>query len=825
MDGNDNKLSERDVCTKFITPALRRAGWDEMSQIREEVGFTKGRIIVRGKLVSRGRAKRADYVLYYRPNLPIALIEAKDAAHAVGDGMQQALDYAETLEVPFVFSSNGGGFVFHDRTGGSGARETTLGLDAFPSPDALWERYRAWKGLTPEAEEVVLQDYFDHGGDKAPRYYQVNAVNAAVEAIAKGRDRILLVMATGTGKTYTAFQIIWRLWKAGRRKRILFLADRNVLVDQAMVNDFRPFGPAMAKLSTRAGTIGREDGAAEASAAALRGRRRIDTAYEVYLGLYQAITGPEERQKLFREFSPGFFDLIVIDECHRGSAAEDSAWREILEYFSGATQVGLTATPRETRYASNIHYFGEPVYSYSLKQGIRDGFLAPYKVVKVHIDRDVEGYRPVAGQLDREGREVEDRIYNTRDFDRTLVLDERTKLVARKVTEFLEQSGDRFQKTIVFCVDQEHAARMRQALVNENADLTGDNHRYVMRITGEDAEGQAQLGNFIDPESRYPVLVTTSRLLSTGVDVQTCRLIVLDRLVGSMTEFKQIVGRGSRVHEDTRKFYFTLMDFRGATSHFADPDFDGEPVQIYEPGEDDPIAPPDIAPPDHTPPPDDGEYPVPPEPGEDETVVCPTTGGLGETAPTPGRLRKVHVDGVDATIVAERVEYLDEHGKLVTESLYDYTRKALKRRFASLDAFLRRWKAAERKQAVVEELEAEGLSLEDMAWELGKDLDPFDLICHVAFDAKPLTRRERADNVRKRDAFARYGGQARAVLDALLDKYADDGVLDLDNAAVLRIPPFTDLGTPVQLIEAFGGREGFVEAVHTLQDALYRETA
>ena len=813
MDGN--KLSERDVCTKFITPALRKAGWDEMSQIREEVGFTKGRIIVRGRLVSRGRAKRADYVLYYRPNLPIALIEAKDAAHAVGDGMQQALDYAETLEVPFVFSSNGDGFVFHDRTGRGEERETTLGLDAFPSPEALWERYRAWKGLTPEAEEVVLQDYFDDGGDKAPRYYQVNAINAAVEAIAKGRDRILLVMATGTGKTYTAFQIIWRLWKAGRRKRILFLADRNVLVDQAMVNDFRPFGPAMAKLSTRAGTIEREDRGAEASTAAPGGRRRIDTAYEVYLGLYQAITGPDETQKLFREFSPGFFDLIVIDECHRGSAAEDSAWREILEYFSGATQVGLTATPRETRYASNIDYFGEPVYSYSLKQGIRDGFLAPYKVVKVHIDRDVEGYRPVAGQLDREGREVEDRIYNPRDFDRTLVLDDRTKLVARKVTEFLKQSGDRFQKTIVFCVDQEHAARMRQALVNENADLTGGNHRYVMRITGEDAEGQAQLGNFIDPESRYPVLVTTSRLLSTGVDVQTCRLIVLDRPVGSMTEFKQIVGRGSRVHEDTRKLYFTLMDFRGATSHFADPDFDGEPVQIYEPGDDDPVAPPD-----HTPPTDDEDDPVPPEPGEDETVVRPPAG-----PPADGVRRKVYVDGVGADIVAERVEYLDEHGKLVTESLYDFTRKALKRRFASLDAFLRRWKAAERKQAVVEELEAEGLSLDDMAWELGKDLDPFDLICHVAFDAKPLTRGERADNVRKRDVFARYGGQARAVLDALLDKYADDGVLDLDDASVLRIPPFTRLGTPVQLIEAFGGREGFVEAVHTLQDALYRETA
>ena len=563
MDMDKKSLSERDVCTKFITPALLKAGWDGMSQVREEVGFTKGRIIVRGRLVSRGKAKRADYVLYYKPNVPIALIEAKDNAHAVGDGMQQALDYAETLEIPFVFSSNGDGFVFHDRTGQGDEKETTLGLDAFPSPSHLWARYRAWKGLTPETEAVVLQDYFDDGGGKAPRYYQVNAINAAIEAIVKGRDRILLVMATGTGKTYTAFQIIWRLWKAGRKKRILFLADRNVLVDQAMVNDFRPFGPAMAKLSTAARTIQRGDGPRPEAAG--RRKRRIDTAYEVYLGLYQAITGPEEGQKVFREFSPGFFDLIVVDECHRGSAAEDSAWREILEYFATATQIGLTATPRETRYASNIHYFGEPVYSYSLKQGIRDGFLAPYKVIKVHIDRDVEGYRPEQGQLDRDSKEVEDHLYNTRDFDRTLVLDDRTKVVARKVTEFLKESGDRFQKTIVFCVDQEHAGRMRQALINENADLMETNHRYVMRITGEDAEGQAQLGNFIDPESRYPVLVVTSRLLSTGVDVQTCRLIVLDRPVGSMTEFKQIVGRGTRVHEDTRKLYFTLMDFRGAT--------------------------------------------------------------------------------------------------------------------------------------------------------------------------------------------------------------------------------------------------------------------
>ena len=799
-------LSERDICTKFITPALRKAGWDEMTQIREEVHFTKGRIIVRGKLVSRGKGKRADYVLYYKPNLPIALIEAKDNNHAVGDGMQQALDYADTLNIPFVFSSNGDGFLFHDRAGAT-AKEATLALESFPPPSDLWARYRAWKGLTAESEEIVLQDYFDDGSGKAPRYYQVNAINAAVEAIAKGRDRVLLVMATGTGKTYTAFQIIWRLWKAGRKKRILFLADRNVLVDQTMVNDFRPFGPAMAKLSTHARTIERADGSSEDLSAGINKKRRIDTAYEIYLSLYQAITGPEEHQKIFREFSPGFFDLIVIDECHRGSAAEDSAWREILEYFSTATQIGLTATPKETRYVSNIHYFGEPVYSYSLKQGILDGFLAPYKVVKVHIDRDVEGYRPEQGQLDRDGNQVEDRIYNLKDFDRTLVLDERTKLVARKVTRYLKESGNRFQKTIVFCVDQEHAARMRQALINENSDLVDRNHRYVMRITGSDAQGQAQLGNFIDPESKHPVLVTTSRLLSTGVDVQTCRLIVLDREVGSMTEFKQILGRGTRVHEDTRKLYFTLMDFRGATNHFADPEFDGEPVQIYQPGEDDPVTPPDG---DDTPPQPDG--------GDATGDVLP------DPPPNSGGY-KIYVDGVRASIVAERISYVDQYGKLITESLRDFTKKALKKRFASLDDFLRHWKAAERKQAIVDELAAEGLELSAIAKELNKDLDPFDLICHIAFDARPLTRRERAANVKKRDVFHKYGDKARAVLDALLAKYADEGVFNLDDVTVLRIPPLTELGTPVQLLKAFGGREGFVEAVREMQAALYQETA
>jgi type I restriction enzyme R subunit len=574
----------------------------------------------------------------------------------------------------------------------------------------------------------------------------------------------------------------------------------------------------MAKLSTGAKTIEREDGSTVDLSTAIDKKRRIDTAYEVYLGLYQAITGPEDRQKLFREFSPGFFDLIVIDECHRGSAAEDSAWREILDYFGSATQVGLTATPKETEYVSNIAYFGEPVFYYSLKQGIRDGFLAPYKVVKVHIDRDVEGYRPERGQLDRDGEEVEDRIYNTKDFDRTVVLDDRTKLVARKVTEFLKESGDRFQKTIVFCVDQEHAARMRQALINENPDLVADNHRYVMRITGSDAEGQAELGNFIDPESKYPTLVTTSRLLSTGVDVQTCRLIVLDREVGSMTEFKQIVGRGTRVHEDTKKFYFTVIDFRGATSHFADPGFDGVPVQIYEPPEGGPIAPPDDAPPEG-----EGDETPPEFPGSDETIVDGPT--YDDPPPGGGRRRKVYVDGVGASIVAERVEYLDENGKLVTESLRDFTKSELKKRFASLDAFLNRWKTTERKQAIIEELEAEGLPLDPIAEELGSDLDPFDVICHVAFDKKPLTRHERAANVKKRDVFTKYGPQARAVLDALLEKYADEGVLNIDDANVLKIAPFTAMGSVVQLIRAFGDLHGFEQAVHELQSALYQEVA
>ena len=818
-------LSEDDISVKFINPALLLAGWDEINQIRRQIYFTKGRIIVRGKLVTRGKGKRADYILYYC-GIPIAVIEVKDNNYPVSAGMQQALDYALTLDVPFVFATNGDAFVFHDRTGQSAQLETRLALDAFPTPAALWAQYCTWKGLAPAQQAIVLQPYYDDGSGKEPRYYQRAAINATVEAIAKGQDRILLVMATGTGKTYTAFQIIWRLWKAGRKRRILFLADRNVLIDQTMVNDFRPFGAAMAKLSTDAKTIERADGTATDLTTALdrpRGShqpRRIDTAYEIYLGLYQAITGPEERQKLFREFSPGFFDLIVIDECHRGSAAEDSAWREILDYFSAATQIGLTATPKETEYVSNIHYFGEPVYSYSLKQGIRDGFLAPYKVIKVHLDVDVEGYRPRPGESDLNGHLIEDRHYNQKDFDRVLVIDERTRRVAKWVSDYLKQSGDRFQKTIVFCVDTEHAARMRQALINENADLAQQNSRYVMRITGNDPDGQAQLGNFIDPESIYPVLVTTSRLLSTGVDAQTCRLIVLDREAGSRTEFKQIIGRGTRVHEDSKKYYFTLVDFRKATNHFADPDFDGEPVQIYEPGEDDPPIPPDDVPPV-----DEGEDPIPAEPGPDETVVdAPQPPDISLPPGVAEPPAKYYIKGRPVTVLAERVEYLDEDGKLVTESLRDYSRRAIRSRYASLDHFLRRWRGAERKDVIIAELADEGLLLDPLLEEVGKDLDPFDLICHIAFDQPPLTRRERAGKVSKGDVFTQYGPQARAVLEALLDKYQDEGIVSgLDNVRVLEIPPFSAMGTPFQLIKPFGTKAGFEQAVHELQAALYQD--
>jgi type I restriction enzyme R subunit len=788
-------LSERDICTKYITLAITGAGWDLHSQIREEVSFTKGRIIVRGKMHTRGEQKRADYILYYKSNIPLAVVEAKDNTYSVGAGMQQALNYAETLGVPFVFSSNGDAFLFHDRTGLSDKIEQELALDAFPSPEQLWQSYCKWKGLeTADARHAVEMSYFDDGTDRAPRYYQANAINNTVEAVAKGQQRILLVMATGTGKTYTAFQIIWRLWKSGTKKRILFLADRNILVDQTKNNDFKPFGAAMTKIS----------------------KRQIDKSYEIYLSLYQAVTGSEEEQNIYKQFSPDFFDLIVIDECHRGSAAEDSAWREILEYFSSATHVGLTATPKETKDVSSIHYFGDPVYSYTLKQGIEDGFLAPYKVVRIDIDKDVQGWRPSKGQVDKNGVLIEDRIFNQADMDRTLVLEKRTELVAKKITEFLVAT-DPYAKTIVFCDDIDHAERMRQALVNLNPERVKESRKYVMRITGDEQEGKAELDNFINPEERYPVIATTSKLMTTGVDAQTCKLIVLDQHIKSMTEFKQIIGRGTRINEDYGKYWFTIMDFKKATELFADKDFDGEPVMIYEPKENESPVPPDEAPEITL---DEHGNPVPPENITDENGYPPDPPFLPPLKVGEKRVKYVLGD-VNVYVVAERVQYYGPDGKLITESLKDYTRHTVRKDYSSLDEFLRRWSKAERKAVILRELEEHGLLLEPLAEEVGKDFDAFDLICHVAFDQPPLTRRERAEQVKKRNYFAKYGEQARKVLESLLEKYADTGIENIEDIKILTLDPFKDMGTASELVSAFGGKPAYIAALHELEQNLY----
>ena len=783
---NKKALTERDICTKFITPALEQAGWDVGTQVREEFPLTKGRIIVRGKLHTRAQHKRADYVLFYKPNIPIAVIETKDNNHSVGDGMQQALGYAEMLQVPFVFSSNGDGFLFHNQLAAAGATERELGLHEFPAAENLWQQWIAQRGLDTRQNELVTQDYYSDVSNKAPRYYQLLAINKTVEAIARGQDRILLVMATGTGKTLTAFQVIWRLWKSKAKKRILFLADRNILVDQAMTNDFKPFGSAMTKIQ----------------------KRQANKSYEIYLSLYQAVSGTEEERNIYKQFSRDFFDLIVIDECHRGSAAEDSAWREILEYFSSATQIGLTATPKETRDISNIDYFGDPIYTYSLKQGIDDGFLAPYKVVRIDIDKDLSGWRPAKGMLDKHGNEIEDRIYNQKDFDKTLILEKRTQLVAKKISEFLRQTN-RFDKTIVFCENIDHAERMRQALVNENSDLAAQNSRYVMRITGDNEEGKAELDNFIFPESKYPVIATTSKLMSTGVDAQTCKLIVLDQRIQSMTEFKQIIGRGTRVNEDYGKFYFTIMDFKKATELFADPEFDGDPVQIYCP------ASPDAS-------------PVPPDASEDAAVYpekvvwsdfADADSGTATDADTG--IRRYVVANVEVKVAAERVQYFDPSGRLITESLKDYTRATLTREFASLDEFLRRWSGTDKKQAILAELANEGVFFDALADEIGRDCDPFDLVCHVAWGMPPLTRKERADQVRKRNYFTRYGDQARRVLEALLQKYADEGVTHIEETQILTVAPFNEFGTPIELIRAFGGLPQYQQAVRDLEQALY----
>ena len=785
MNFNKKKLSEEDIKMKYITPAIEQAGWDIKKQIRAEYTFTDGRVIVRGNVTTRGKKKRADYILFYKPNMPLAIIEAKDNRHSVGAGMQQGLEYGEILDIPFVYSSNGDGFIEHDRFTG---KERELSLDEFPTRDELWSRYLVAKGLNKEQEEIITEPYFFKAGDKQPRYYQRNAINRTIEAIAKGQERILLVMATGVGKTYVAFNIIYRLWKSKRKKKILFLADRNILVDQTMSNDFQPFNGVMTKIENRT----------------------IDTSYEIYLSLYhQLSSNSDDPLEVLKQLSPDFFDLIVIDECHRGSAKDDSRWRAVLDYFSSATQIGLTATPKETKEASNINYFGEPVYTYSLKQGIEDGFLAPYKVIRVGLDKDLEGYRPTKGKTDMYGQVIEDREYNTKDFDKNIIIDDRTKKVAQKVTEFLKKT-DRFSKTIVFCIDIDHAERMRQALVNENSDLVRENAKYIMRITGDNAEGKAQLDNFIDEESLYPTIVTTSKLMTTGVDCKTCKLIVLDNIFGDngMTEFKQIIGRGTRLKPEYGKEYFTIMDFRNASRLFADPDWDGEPVQIYEP--------------------DDGEEIVPNvlDDGETETGGNDGNSDYGFGGTDDGEIKepkaKYRVNDVEVTVISERVQYYDKDGKLITESITDYSKKNILNEFATLDNFLNRWNSEEKKEAIIEELKEQGVLLEALREDIGNpDIDDFDLICHIAFDKKPLTKAERANNVKKRGYLYKYSDMAQSVLERLLERYMNEGITDLENPQVLGLDDFKEFGSPLKIVKLFGNKKKYLEAVKELEKEIY----
>lgn len=804
---NKKLLSEADIKEKFITPSIINSGWDEHTQIIREYSITAGRIWVKGKLTARGKKLFADYVLYIS-GIPVAIIEAKDNNHSLNSGIQQALKYSELMDIPFVFSSNGDGFYFHDKTITEGDIEISLGLEDFPNPDFLWDKYKKFKGIETETEEkIILQDYFSDTNRK-PRYYQQIAINRTVEAVAKGQDRVLLVMATGTGKTYTAFQIAYRLFKSKSKRKILFLADRTALVDQTLRGDFRHFKDAMTIIKKKIVNV---DGKDMLVSNNKRGIDNADKAFDIFLGLYQGLSNSDpEVPDAFKDFSRDYFDLIIVDECHRGSAKEDSKWREILEYFNSATHIGLTATPKETKEVSNIHYFGDPIYTYSLKQGIDDGFLAPYKVVKITLDIDADGWRPPQGFTDKEGNPVEDRIYNTKDFDKNIVVENRRKLVANKITEFLKLNN-RFDKTIVFCVDIEHAEGMRAALANANADLIKQNSKYVMQITGDNEEGKRELDNFINPSEKYPVIAVTSKLMTTGVDAQTCKLIVLDSNIGSITEFKQIIGRGTRINEEYGKTFFTIMDFRKVTNHFADPEFDGDPVSIIEIEGDGPIVIPEPEEPVII---DDPDFPEPdyPEPDDPEVVKEPKS-----------KYVKKVIQGVDVNIINERIQYLGADGKIITESLIDYTKKSIEEQYKSLDAFLQAWNNADKKKAIIEELEEKGIFFEALKEEVGKQFDAFDLVCHVAFDKPALSRKERADNVKKRNYFTKYSEKAQQVLSNLLDKYADDGLLTIESVEVLKLKPINELGTPVELIKAFGGKPQYEEAIKELEQELYKK--
>ena len=769
MNVNKKELKEQEIRTMFITPALKEKGWEVMKNMREEYYFTDGRVLVAGSQHSVAEGKKADYLLYHNGK-PIAVVEAKDNKHAVGGGMQQAIDYALILDLKFAYSSNGDAFLEHDFITG---KETELKLDEFPTEEDLYKRYLDSKNYTSEELKIVETPYYYDAYSHEPRYYQRIAVDRTVEAIAKGQQRVLVVMATGTGKTFTAFQIIHRLHKSGAKKKILYLADRNILIDQTMVQDFKPFKKFMTKITS----VG-------------EGEDKIDSSYEVYMALYHQLVGKEGKPDPFLEVQKNFFDLIIVDECHRGSAKDDSAWRKVLEYFESATQIGLTATPKAEEGANNLDYFGEPVYTYSLLQGINDGFLAPYRVTADFINVDLQGWTPEEGERDLLGQEIEQKLYQRQNIGRDLAIKLRRKVVAHRITRMLHDIG-RMTKTIVFCSDIEEAAEMRTLLINMNADMCRKSPYYVTRIVGEDKEGKKQLDNFISVDEPYPVIVTTSELLSTGVDSKTCGLIVIDKEIGSMTEFKQIIGRGTRLRKDKGKWHLEILDFRNATAKFKDPAFDGDPEPPRGKG-------------------GGGGH---------------GGGGGGKTPPEPGGHEKYIIDGQNIHIAHEIVSVLGEDGKTMkTESVQTFARNQIRRRFESLDQFVQTWSEAERKQAILDELKEYAILIDAVREknEALKDADIFDIICHVAFDQPPLTRKERANNVKKRNYFGKYEGKAREVLEALLDKYAENGILDFERANILEIPPFNLIGKPTKIIKLFGGPAGFEQAIKELEEQIYK---
>lgn len=774
------QMTEEDIKLNFITPALSQK-WN--GRMTMETQITDGKINLRGNLVSRAQPKRADYVLYINANNPIAIVEAKDNQHAVADGLQQAMTYAQMLDVPFAYSSNGDAFREHDFLMGT---ERDIAMEDFPTPDELYARFQkganGGAGLTQAEEAIIGQPYYSSQSTYPPRYYQRVAVNRTLDAIARGQNRILLVMATGTGKTYTAFQIVYRLLRSGMKKKILYLADRNILVDQSIQQDFAPLEKTIHKIN-----VAKDDPSSI-------------TSYEVYFSLYQQLVGDDEEEHYSALFQPDFFDLVIVDECHRGSAKEESRWRRILEYFSSATQIGMTATPKETRYISNISYFGDPVYTYSLKEGIEDGFLAPFKVINITTDIS-DGWRPYKGQRDIYGDEIEDRIYNNSDYDYNIVIEDRIRQVAREITAYLK-STDRMAKTIVFCATEDAAMRMRNALAELNADMMQQNPDYVVRITGGDIEGKKKLKYFISVGAKYPVIATTSKLLSTGADCKMTKLIVLDEMISSMTEFKQIIGRGTRLREKEGKTHFVVMDFRAVTRLFADPDWDG-PIEIDE---------------GFTP----GGSRVPrggsPEGGEGDPLVDPDP---------PRQMPVVDAEGCTVRIINKTVSVYDTNGKLLRqESIVDYTKSNILGTYASLDNFIRQWTAEEKKESIRELLRERGIDLELMKAEQAmSDVDDFDFICHVAFDKKPLTRRERADNVKKRDFLSRYSGAAREVLEALLDRYMNTGIYEIEKTDILKLDPFAKMGKPARIAGYFGGRDGYMQAVKALENAIYADEA